>query len=190
MSDVLERFLIPREYRQESPERKVSIDGRPTSVEYEPHFSTHLNKYRPLWAIEGMRTKVMQLKGFTLDGEEMHNQIVSFTLTLWSPGIHDGSGSVFNIRIVCKLKEAAAQTSGLNGLEKAIARLVYNYVERPVKQRFAPRGPSHIVSGISRIQKAIEDELCTQVGGPTRADLTGCLSDMKDVIEKMPTKQK
>jgi len=63
---LLERFLPTVSYTAETPERVVKLDGKPMPGDlpekYDPSFQVHLNTYRPLWAIGGMKSLLAQKK--------------------------------------------------------------------------------------------------------------------------------
>jgi len=183
MAKVLERFLAPKHYVPETPERKVSIDGKLTSAEYDPTLTLHLNEYRPLWALAGMRSKLLKKKGLAPGSEGSDNHVVSFTITLWSAGLRD-EGHYVHVRIVTSLKEAALERKGACGLEKAIEKLVSQYVERPVKERFPSQG-GNILSNLRNAKRAIEENLSTQPGGPSRDDLQELLVAVEDGVAIM-----
>jgi len=181
-SVVLERYILPVHYEAETPEKKFDIHGKVTTSSYDPQFTVHLNQYRPSWALAGMRTLLLKKKQLASGSPESESHVVSFTLTLWLSGLND-YGFMGHYRIVTTLREAAREIEGVGAIESVIVKLVKTHVDRPVKERNAPKPPD-IPASLDRVKRQIRSELSSQ-DGVSVTDLIDRIDAVKEDVREI-----
>lgn len=193
MSSILERFLPPIDYVPENPERFVNLEGKPMCLNlsnYDPSLVIHLNTYRPLWAIGGMKSLVAQNTGFERGSEDFKKHPVSFTVSLWCGGLQQSGSRVgmMNFRIVSTIYAAAEEIKGVCSLEKALLALVKLHVNRPKADRQTIKRPLDAIDRLDQAKEDVMKNCLTQPNGLTRADVAEMIVEVRGVVESMKKK--
>jgi len=185
MSIILERYLPPIPYAAENPERLVNLDGKPVLTSFDSNLVVHLNAYRPLWAIGGMRSLLVKKKGLVPGSQAFLTQQISFTLTLFCGGV-ESRGDMMHVRIITNLRECSHEVNGQCMLEKAMVTLVKAHVNRPQKQSI--KRPADALDRLDQAKKEMMTTCMTQEDGPTRAEVAEMIDGVRELVVQMQQK--